>query len=57
MPVIGRDAIRYQSYRHAHTRLRQHTFKGRIVALVLEERPAGIRTIQHVIDEVAGCRA
>jgi hypothetical protein len=54
MPVIRHDTVGQESHCCSRTGLNQHPFKRRIIAIVIEQRPAGIRSVQDVVDDVGG---
>ena len=53
MPVVWHDAVGQESHRHACTGLHQYALKRSVVPVVLKQRPAGVRPIEHVIDHVS----
>ena len=52
MPVVWHDAVRQESHGDSRTDLPQHPLKRGIVTVALEQRPARVRPIEHVIDHI-----
>jgi hypothetical protein len=50
--VVGYDAVGQESHGDSLTRLPQYPFNGSIVPVVLEQRPARVRPIEHVMDHI-----
>src|SRR4051812_48656750 len=59
MPMIRHEAVRQQPRGETRVDISERALEGGVVAVVLEERHAPDRTIEHVVDDAAsgGTRA
>jgi hypothetical protein len=55
--MIRHDTIRQQPHLHSVAGLREHALKSGIVTVVLEQRHAGVGSIEHVKDGVCWSRS